>query len=193
MAGAADSGRDEGDESPTGEAALPGGLDRERDLDLEGRGWHPTIRHGILTLLTLVCLAALAGAFGQRSERSTAAGAEASVTLDAPDRLRSGLIFAARLDLEAGPTGIAEPRIEFSAGWLDHITNNTIRPEPVRQYSAAGRLGLTYPRLEPAESLTVWTQWQVNPTAAGRLDSDLWVYDGSRLLTSLDRTVVIFP
>src|SRR5690606_16938972 len=101
--------------------------------DLEGRRRHPLIRRSILTLLVIVAIAALAGAFGQRSVRSTASSADATVTLDAPYRLRSGLIFAARLDLVAGPGGITQPRIEFSRGWLDHITNNSLRPEPASQ------------------------------------------------------------
>lgn len=185
--------QDDHQDNEPSDGALPGSLDRTIDLDLEGRRRHPLIRRGILALFVLIALAALSGFFGQRPERSTAAGDGTTVTLEAPYRLRSGLIFAARLDIVAGRRGIAEPRIELSRGWLDHVTNNSLRPEPTSQTSPNGRLRLAYPSVDPRETLTLWTQWQVNPTTAGRVDGDVSVYDGDRLLANVDRTITIFP
>lgn len=179
-----------GDEPNRG---LPGGLDRPIDLDLEGRRRHPVIRRAFITFFALVVVAAIAGAFGQRPQQSTASGAEAQLTLKAPDRLRSGLIFASRFDIRAGTAAITNPRLELDAGWLDGFTANTLHPEPSEQSADNGKLQLSYSTIEAGESLTIWMQWQANPTTIGVFDSGVQLFDGDELLLSLDRTVTVFP
>lgn len=180
---------------------LPGGLRRASDIHLEGRRRDPLIRRAILSLIALFTLAALLGAFGQRPATRTAAGASEgapgnagpTLTLKAPDRLRGGVIFAARIEVEAGAEQIEALRLELADGWLDRMTNNTIRPEPLGQEGTHGALQLSYGRLAPGRTLTVWSHWQVNPTSVGTDDGDVSLYDGERLLARINRTFTIFP
>lgn len=173
---------------------LPGSLNRDTDVDLEGRLNHPFIRRGILSLLALIALAALAGIFGQQAGQTTIQGTQAaSLTVEAPDRLRNGLIFSARFDLTAGPAGIERPHLVLSHGWIDHITLNSLYPDPVTQSGDDGSLRLAYRPLQGGQRMTVWTQWQVNPTTTGRFDGDAALFDGDLELARLDRTVTIFP
>lgn len=185
-----DDASERGDEPNRG---LPGGLDRPIDVGLEGRHLDPVLRRAVLTIFALIVLAALAGVFGQRADRSTAASSGASLTLEAPDRLRSGLIFTARIDIEAGPLEITDPRLRLNPGWLDGFTANTLHPEPLRQGSVNGELEFVYPLIEAGDVLTIWTQWQVNPTTNGRFDGGTELLDGDRTLIELDRTVTVFP
>lgn len=173
--------------------ALPGGLDRPIDLDLAGRHNHPVIRRACLAAFALIVIAAIANAFGQEPQLSTASGDGAELSLKAPDRLRGGLIFATRFDIEAGATGISNPRLELAAGWLDGFTANTLEPTPANETANGGRLQLTYPAIDAGDSLTIWMQWQTNPTTIGSFDAGTRLFDGDRLVAELDRTVTVFP
>lgn len=176
-------------------APLPGNLDREKHLDLADREIDPWIRRLIVLGIALIPVAALLGAFGQRPSTETAhvTAGSASLTLDAPTRLRGGLIFQAKIQVEAGDRPISEPVLALADGWLDSVTLNAISPLPTDESSSDDTVLWTYDRLEAGENLTIWTQWQVNPTRVGTGDGNLELRDGDQHLAGLDRTVLFFP
>jgi hypothetical protein len=59
------------------------------------------VRRAILLVLTAFVVAALLNTFGQRPTTVRAAEPAASMELYAPDRLRAGLIYEARLRIHA--------------------------------------------------------------------------------------------
>lgn len=167
-------------------------LDRARDLELRGRGSHAFFRRLGLAVLGLVALAALLGAFGQRSTTTVAAGRKATLSVEAPTRLRGGLLFQARFQIDAKQR-LAHPKLIIASGWLEAMTLNTVVPTPLSEDSSADALSMSFEALPAGQTLTVWTAWQVNPTNVGRNDEDVALFDGSIPIASLDRTVTVFP
>ncbi|MFP5387702.1 MAG: hypothetical protein ACLGG5_00170 [Thermoleophilia bacterium] len=167
-------------------------LDRSLDLELEGRGSHTLYRRLALGVLGLVVLAALLGAFGQESTKTVAAGQRAVLSVDAPPRLRGGLLFQARFEVHA-KRRLAHPDLVLSPGWLHGMTLNTVVPTPLSETSGKGGLTMSFEALPAGETLVVWTSWQVNPTNVGRRDEDVALFDGAEPLASAQRTVTVFP
>jgi hypothetical protein len=165
-------------------------LDRNRDL--KGRGSAPWVRRiGLLLLLAFV-LAALLNAFGQRATTSSASGPAASLRLNAPERVRGGDIFEARFDVRAFRE-IRQPLLILDPGWLDGLTQNTTEPQPSKERSDNGRVVLEYDTLPAGRKLTVWLQYQVNPTHVGTTDQDVELWDGTTRVVHLDHSLTTFP
>ena len=171
---------------------LSGHLSRERDLELVGRSWHPWVRRALLLLLFAFAVAALFNAFGQGSTLSVAHAPAATLSVDAPKRVRGGLIFEGRFEIEANQT-IAHPTLVLSNGWIEGITLNSLEPAPEAETSRGDELRLRFATLPVGEKLTVWTQWQVNPVNVGTQSQDVQLYDGAQRLAAIDRDVTVFP
>jgi hypothetical protein len=170
----------------------PGQLSLDRHRDLVGRAHQPWGRRAFLAILLAFCIAALVNVFGEASIRSSASTPAATLAVDAPDRLRGGLI--AELELTVGARqAIAKPRIVLDRGWLDQITINTIVPEAAAQADEGGRLVLAYDRLPAGRTLTVRVQFQVNPVKIGVEDQGVALRDGDRTLAQVHRTLTVFP
>lgn len=167
-------------------------LDRELDLELRGRGRHTLYRRLGLGLLVLVVVAALVGVFGQESTTTVAAGRGAILTVEAPPRLRGGLLFQARFEIQARRR-LAHPRLALSPGWLEAMTLNTVVPTPLSEGSNQDGLSMSFEPLPAGHTLIVWTDWQVNPTNVGRHDEDATVFDGAVKVASAERTLTVFP
>jgi hypothetical protein len=165
-------------------------LDRSRDLT--GRQSGPWVRRiGLLVLLAFV-LAALLNAFGQRATTSSASGPAASLRLKAPERARGGDIFEARFDVHASRE-IRQPLLILDPGWLDGLTQNSSEPAPAEERSDNGRIVLEYDTLPAGRKLTVWLQYQVNPTHVGKTRQDVELWDGATRLVHLDHSLTTFP
>lgn len=130
--------------------------------------------------------------FGQGSTTTVAAGRDASLRVEAPPRLRGGLLFQARFEIHARRR-LARPRLVLSPGWLESMTLNTVVPIPLSESSSPAGLAMNFEPLPAGETLVVWTEWQVNPTNAGRRGEDAKLFDGSTPIASAERTVTVFP
>ncbi len=80
---------------------LPDQLTVERHRDLAGRGRHPWVRRVAITLCSGMIVAALLGAIGQSDRAASARGPTAQLTVTAPEVLRGGLLWRARIDVRA--------------------------------------------------------------------------------------------
>lgn len=167
-------------------------LDRARDLELRGRGRDAQLRRLGLAVLGLVVVAALLDLFGQGSTSTVAAGERATLSVEAPARLRGGLLFQARFQIEARRR-LTHPRLVLSPGWLEAMTLNTIVPSPLSEDSSSDGFSMTFEALPAGRTLTVWTDWQVNPTNVGEHDEDVALFDGSTPIASLQRSLTVFP
>lgn len=146
---------------------------------------------GLAVCAVLVVLGLL-NVFGQESESRAVEGPRARLDLDAPSRLRSGLIWQAKFEIGAR-AAIAEPVLVLDGGWLENMSLNTVEPAPDGEATEAGRLALTYPPLAAGEMLTVWLQFQVNPQWPGRHSQGVAVRDGEVPLATLRRSLTVFP
>jgi hypothetical protein len=164
-------------------------------LDLHRDGSHRIerwVRWTVIGLLTVLVVAGLANVFGQKRETATATGGGATLEVSAPSALRSGLIFQGRFEIVAART-LRAPILVLERGWFDGITLNTVQPEPDRTVSEEGGIAFAFDELERGRSLTLYLEFQVNPTTAGRRSQDVELREGKRTFARVDRSITIFP
>lgn len=146
----------------------------------------------LLCLVAGLPVPALINVFGQHRTVSSAHAAVADLKVTAPARLRSGLIFQVRVDVFAH-RAISTPHLIFSQGWWQSMSENSIAPNPTDETSSNGRVVLTYNKLSARHTLIVWIYFQVNPTNVGERSDDIELDDGSNPITSIHRSLTIFP
>jgi hypothetical protein len=73
------------------------------------------------------------------------------------------------------------------------MTMNTIEPSPVGEGSRDGKLVLELGHVPRGTSYLLFIQLQVNPTNVGRRSQDVALYDDNTLITTIDRTITVFP
>jgi hypothetical protein len=172
-------------------ADTPAYLTLRRNRDRSGRQ-EAVIRRVLLGLLCLVLLAGLLNVFGQRPATSEAGTAAASLKVYAPDRVRGGLYYEARFTVTAH-RDLKEATLVLDSGWLEGITINTVEPSPVGEASRDGKLVLTLGHIPAGTSYILFLQLQINATNVGHRPQDVALYDGDTFLTSVERTVTVFP
>ena len=78
-------------------------------------------------------------------------------------------------------------------GWWDSMSENSMEPNPSSQTNLDGRVVLSYNTLAAGHKLIVWLYFQVNPTNVGKRSEDVELNDGSHPITSVHRSLTIFP
>ena len=160
--------------------------------DLEGRNPHPWHRRVLLALIAAIPILALFGVFGQRTDRNAAVTPQATLTMSGPSRLRGGLLYQWKLQVVAR-TDLAQPKLALDEGFLNGLTVNTIEPQASQELNRNGHVVLEYGTLSAGQQLTVWVQYQVNPTTVGSRTVRVELDDGNSAITSLTRHVTVFP
>jgi hypothetical protein len=170
----------------------PEGIALERDRDRAGQGSGPWVRRALLTCIAALPLLALLGVFGQHPSTSTAASPQANLTVTAPTRLRSGLIFQVRVEVLARRE-IKQLQLDFAEGWWESMSVNSIVPEPSSETSHDGQVMLSYGDLPAGKALVCWIYFQANPTNVGKRREDVALLDGAQQLARVHRSLTIFP
>lgn len=171
---------------------LPQGIDLPRHRDFEGKAAGQWLRHVFLFLLTLFVIAALLNVFGAKPQSQEASAAAATLKITAPERVRGGLLYQARLQIHANEA-IGAPTLVFDKGWIEETTINTIQPEPAETTTDSRHLKLRYPPLSPGRTLAVYISLQANPNDVGTHNADVALYDAGEEITSIERTQLNFP
>jgi hypothetical protein len=171
---------------------LPDGLTVERNLRLGGRWGHVWYRRGLLCLIAVLPVLALLDVFGQHPTVTTGKASSATLTITAPARLRSGLIFQVRAQVTAHQK-LVKPQLVFSPGWWESMSVNSLEPNPSSQSTQNGSVVLTYPELHAGHTLIVWIYFQANPTNVGKRTENVELENGSKSLVRLHRSLTIFP
>jgi hypothetical protein len=172
-------------------ADTPDFITLARHRDRSGRR-EVYVRRVVVTLIALFGLAGLLNVFGQRPGTSHASASVASLKLYAPSRVRAGLYYQARFTIDA-QQDIKDARLLLDPGWAEGMTINTVEPSPVGEASADGRLAFDLGHIRAGATYLLFLQLQVNPTNVGHRSQDVALYDGDTLLTSIDRTITVFP
>lgn len=158
------------------------------------RNWwqSPWLRRVLLLLPLALVVLALLDVFGQRMITTSAASPEATLSVTAPERARSGVIYAARFRV-AALGNVNKPTLVLDRGWADGYTVNGQAPQPLTQSSSDGDLVYGFARIPAGHTLVFWLSLQVNPTTIGRHLQSVRLYDGHRLLAAVRRSVFVFP
>ena len=173
-------------------ADQPDGIVLRRHRDLQGRRWHPWLRRGLLGLIALVLVLALFDVFGQETSTTRAEAGAATLSVSAPGAVRGGLLFQARITTEAR-TELRDARLILNQAWIDGLTLNTIEPSPLNEASRDGNLAFDLGHLPAGSKHVLYLDYQVNPTTVGSRTLRLELQDGETPVTSLERTLRIFP
>jgi hypothetical protein len=152
----------------------------------------PWIRRAITVVLALLILLALLDVFGQRPTASVATTPRAVVRLTAPASVRGGIFFESRVEIRAVDT-IDHPRLVLDPGWLEGMQFNSIEPAPVGEASRGRRVVFSYDALLAGETMTVWLQFEVNPTNVGRQPYGIELDDAETPVARLERDLTVFP
>ena len=173
-------------------APAPQTLTLKTHRDQVGRAWFAWIRRALLGLLAVVLLLALLDQFGQRPITSSAASPQAKLQVYATERARSGLVYAARFRVDAIHE-LGDATLVLWPGWAEQYTVNGVAPQPLTEGSADGKLIFTFGHVPAGRHLTFWLSLQVNPTNVGHRTQRVELYDGKRLLVTVNRSITIFP
>jgi hypothetical protein len=173
-------------------AEFPDGITLESHRDLHARERYVWVRRGLLCAIGALPLLALLNVFGQRPATSSVGGSVASLSVTAPTRLRSGLIFQVKVEVDAH-RGIKQLQLDFDEGWWESMSVNSIVPEPEEESSKHGHIQLTYGKLRAGESLVSRIYFQVNPTNVGKRRESVILADGETPLLTVNRSLTIFP
>jgi hypothetical protein len=171
---------------------LPERLEANRHRDLIKRGRTPGWRRLGMLGMGLAVVLALFNRFGQEPSTSRAAGPAATLAVRAPEAVRGGLLWQARIEVVAR-NAIEHPRLVLDQGWLEGMQVNTLKPEAVSEASRQGRLVLSYDRLDAGDRLVVWLQFQSDPTHAGTRDQAVELDDAANPLVRVERTMRVLP
>jgi hypothetical protein len=176
-------------DTESGRASYPPGIS-DKHVDITPR--RPWGRWAAVVVLSALPVLALFNFFGQRETTSRATSPVASVSLQSPSRLRSGLSFQTKVQVFAHAT-IGRLELAFSPGWWDGVGVNSISPQPSTESSQGGQVVLEMGKLPAGRTLTTWLNFSVNPTFSGERSEDLTVLDGAHTLVRIHRSVTVFP
>jgi hypothetical protein len=149
-------------------------------------------RRAALTVFALVPVLALLNLFGQRPETTSAATAAAKLSVYAPTQARGGVVYAARFTVYAAQP-LKKATLILDPGWAEQYTVNGLAPQPVSEGSANGKLVFVLGHIPQGQHYTTFLSLQVNPTNVGHRNQRVWLYDGSRQLLVVERTITVFP
>jgi hypothetical protein len=171
---------------------IPDSVVLKRDRDLDGRQNEIWVRRGLFALVCAIPVLALFNLFGQRPGTSSAATPAAKLSVYAPARVRSGLLWEARFHLTAH-TELKKATLVLDPGWLEGSTLNTVEPSPAAQSSANGSLTFYLGHIPAGQSFILFLDFQTNPTNVGHRHQTVTLYDGDRKLLTVHRTITVFP
>jgi hypothetical protein len=173
-------------------ASAPDTLTLGRHRDRPAGRRNAWVRRAGLALLALVVLLALLNVFGQRPETSTASAATARLQLYAPSTVRGGLLYTARLRIDALER-IDDAVLVFAPGWADQYTFNGVSPQPASESSDNGKLSFNLGHIDAGNYYTLFVSLQVNPTNVGHHGQTVWLYDQNKPLATIRHEITIWP
>ncbi len=173
-------------------ADTPKGIVLRRHRDLEGRRHQVWVRRAILTAIAVVPVLGLLNVFGQQPSETEVSAPAATLSLNAPERARGGLLFEAHLTIETR-SELEHAALVLHPDWLRGMTMNTLEPAPTEETSENGALRFEYGKIPAGKRFDVFLQYQVNPTAVGERKQWVDLVDGETTVASIRRSLFIFP
>jgi hypothetical protein len=173
-------------------ATPPAQVELGRDRDLRGRNGGLWARRALMTLIAAIPVLALFNLFGQRPATSVASTPKATLKVYSASRLRGGLLYTSRFTVTAHQE-LKKAMLVLDGGWMEQLTFNAVVPQPVTQASANGRLSLELGHIRAGQSYILYISYQVNPTNVGHRSQDVELLDGTTPITTVHRTLTVYP
>jgi len=173
---------------------VPDTLVLKRHRDLEGvRPYGIWCRRVVLLLIVAVSVLGLLNVFGQRPSTSVASASAATLSMNAPSSLRSGLLWSAQFRITARQD-LKKATLVLDEGWGNGIGINTIEPSPLGQASRDGRIAFDLGHIAKGSTFVLFMQFQVNATTiAWHRPQNVELDDGNRELLVLHHRITIYP
>lgn len=149
-------------------------------------------RRAMITVFAAVAISGLANLFGQQATTVSASARAATLSVDAPDRVRGGLFFQTRIDIEAA-VDIDTPQLVLDPEVLEGMQVSSIEPAPASEDSRDGRPVLEFEPIAAGETFRVWLQFQVDPTTNGRRAYGFELTDDTDPIARVDRDLLVLP
>src|SRR5690348_17071225 len=149
-------------------------------------------RRACMTLLAVLPVAALIGLIGQHESSSTVMAPAATLRLKAPKIVRGGLFYQARVEVVAH-ADLKFPSLVVDSGWMEGMQFNSVTPQAPNENALNGKVQFGYGALPAGQRLTVWFEFQVNPTNDGEHPYGIQLLNGNRPVASIHRTIRILP
>jgi len=164
-----------------------------RELDERTAQWRLWLRRAGVVVLVAVPVVALFNLLGQRATTTTKSTPVVTVSLHAPDRIRTGLLFQAKVTIVAHRR-LPAVTLDLGNGWIDGMTMNTDEPGGVTETSVpGGGLSLSFGTLQPNQPFVQYFEFQVNPTSSGSRSQSISVLSNKVPLVHLDHTMTVIP
>lgn len=145
-----------------------------------------------LLVLGLVVGSGALGLLGSPTVERRAEGEAATLAVSAPETIRNGEVFEARIDVVARrPIGKLVLGVSPSL-WRDTTVNSMV-PAPAEETHEGDLFRFTYAALPAGRHFEVKVALQINPSLSGRNEGRIVVLDGERPLVELPRTTRILP
>ena len=143
-------------------------------------------------LLAVLPLAALIGLIGQHESSTTAIAPAATLRLTAPKTVRGGIFYQARVDVVAHED-LKFPSLVVDDGWVEGMQVNSVEPQAPNENALNGKVQFGYGELPAGHRLTVWFEFEVNPTNVGKHPYGIQLLNGNRPVARIQRTLRILP
>lgn len=169
---------------------LPTGIERRHVAERRGLRSHASPL--ALVLLALVVGAGVFGVYG--AERvQTSSGTSATLTVDAPYRIRNGEFFEMRLTVEARAS-IDEAVVAVDAELWRDMTVNTLIPAPTEEEAVDGEFRFSFGALEAGDRLDVKVDLQINPDHPMRTNRGaIRLLDGEEPIAEVEYELGVLP
>ena len=165
---------------------------RDEYRDLARRRSEPWVRRAILLVILALPVLALAGLAGQRAKHTSVQTPTATLTMSSPSRVRGGLLFQTKINV-AAHRDLTAAKVVIDRGFLDGLTINTTEPQASQELNRNGRIAFDYGPVKAGEQLTVWIQYQVNPTTVGSRTQHVELDDGNTPVATIARKLTVLP
>jgi hypothetical protein len=142
--------------------------------------------------LAVPLVLALANTFGQHQSALSATSASATLTVNAPSRLRGGLLYTVSFTVRAR-SDLQEATLVLDPGWIDGMQVNSINPQPVDEGSRNGKVVLVLGHIAAGRRVEYWIEFQVNPTTLGTRRQNVELDDGTKRILTERRRLTIYP
>jgi hypothetical protein len=170
----------------------PIGIGRDRHLELQGRSRHVWERRGALLLFAAVPILALLNVFGQATTTNVGRSPTASLTVESPSHIRSGIIFTAQITVRT-TDDVKDMQLSLDRGWFESMTFNGIVPQPSNESVSNGRIIFDFGPVPANAKFPIWISLAANPTNVGRHPQSVTLSDGENEIMTVHRTLTVFP
>lgn len=168
---------------------LPSGLE---PANLGGSSRLPAGTAALLVLGAMIA-AAFGGLLGGAApDRMHTANRTATLEVELPGTLRSGMFFETMIEVSAHDR-LDDATVAMTPSLWRRITVNTQMPQPSEEEYSGGFFRLHYGPLDAGEKLIVKLDAQINPDLFAGTSGEVALFDGDRLIARVPIELTVLP